>query len=456
MIFGVFLRLDKIGLLGLIMMISVPMVYASYVPYLQEWGIFELDLESNVTHLVYSSSIEITSINLSPEGTMFAFSMNLGEGYDYAEIFTLNTDGTGLTQLTDNDYWNVYPVWSPDGSELAFLSWRDATLDIWKMNPDGGDQKLLYDSGGHDADIDWWGDLITFTRDSQIWVMNSDGSEPHRLTDPPRAGEWGDAVLSFGDYDPRISPDGSMVVFERMVDDSSPHGNYDLYLVGIDGSGEHAITDLGWTQGIARWSINGDNLIYLVSAVGLDGKYDAYMINVDGSGMTDLTGELYSPGFLVHSPIYSGDDSSIYFVGQWWDWKVLGTALSCSVSKSVVSLGDTVKTSGRIEPTINDSNIRVILTGPDGSETLEYIASSDGSYVYSFTPEFLGDWTIQAGWDGDLGHRGSNSELVSFTVQEETMGGENGVPGFSVTLIALGFVLFLYSRRIRLALLTRD
>ena len=328
------------------------MVYASYVPYLEEWGIFELDLNPDGGDpSCLFQFIEITSITLSPDGTMFALSMNLGEGYDYAEIFTLNTDGTGLTQLTDNDYWNVYPVWSPDGSELAFLSWRDATLDIWKMNPDGGDQRLLYDSGGHDADIDWWGDLITFTRDSQIWVMNSDGSEPHRLTDPPRAGEWGDAVLPFGDYDPRISPDGSMVVFERMVDDSSPHGNYDLYLVGIDGSGEHAITDLGWTQGIARWSINGDNLIYLVSAVGLDGKYDAYMINVDGSGMTDLTGELYSPGFLVHSPIYSGDDSSIYFIGQWWDWKVLDTALSCSVSKSVVSLGDTVKTSGRIEPT---------------------------------------------------------------------------------------------------------
>ncbi|MCJ7832385.1 MAG: hypothetical protein MUP92_02940 [Actinobacteria bacterium] len=39
--------------------------------------------------------------------------------------------------------------------------------------------------------------------------MDSDGSDARPITDPPRVGEWGNAVLPFGDYDPRISPDGT-------------------------------------------------------------------------------------------------------------------------------------------------------------------------------------------------------------------------------------------------------
>jgi Tol biopolymer transport system component len=350
-----------------------------------------------------------------------------------------------LTQLTDNEYWNVYPIWPPDGSEVLFLTLRES-LDIYVMNTDGGDQRLFYDSGGHDGDIDWVDDHIVFTRNSQIWVMNSDGSDPHQLTDPPRAGEWGNAVLPFGDYDPRISPDGSLVVFERMVDDSSPHGNYDLFIIGIDGTDDHAVTDLDWTLGIARWSSDGEELIFQVSAVGEAGKYDVYSINADGSGLIDLTGDLYPAGFLVHNPVYSGDDSSIYFMGQWWDWKVLGSTLSCSVSKSTISVGDSVSVSGSVQPQVQDIDISLTLTGPDGSETTSVVSSDDGSYVYSFTPDALGSWSAKVSWGGDLGHSESESDAISFSVEEAETGG-GGVPGFSFLAVSLGVSLLLLVRR---------
>jgi len=91
--------------------------------------------------------------------------------------------------------------------------------------------------------------------------MNSDGTNARRVTDPPRAGEWGDAVLPFGDYDPRISPDGSRVVFERLVDDSTQYGNYDLFMVNLDGSSEIRLTENGWTQGLVSWSNDGQTLV---------------------------------------------------------------------------------------------------------------------------------------------------------------------------------------------------
>ena len=228
----------KVFLVCFFLLALTPMVNGTYVPYSEEYGIYKLDINTGETYLVYSSPLEITNIDLSPDGSKFALCMYHGDGYEYSEIYTMNIDGTGLTRLTDNDGWDLYPNWSPDGSELVFLSWRDSSLDIYKMDADGGNQRLLYDSGGHDADLDWVGDRIVFTRDSQIWMMNSDGSDVHQLTDPPNAGVWGNAVLPFGDYDPRISPDGSLVVFERMVDDTTDHGNYELFIIGVDGEGE--------------------------------------------------------------------------------------------------------------------------------------------------------------------------------------------------------------------------
>jgi Tol biopolymer transport system component len=313
------------------------------------------------------------------------------------------------------------------------------------MNSDGGNQRLLYDSGGHDADLDWVGDHIVFTRDSQIWMMNGDGTHVHQLTDPTNAGVWGNSVLPFGDYDPRISPDGSLVVFERLVNDTTEHGNYELFIIGVDGEGEHNITGTGWTQGIAQWSSTGEELIYLVSAIGLEGRYDIYRINADGSGITDLSSELYPPGFLAHHPIYAGDDSTIYFVGHWWNWAVLESTLTCSASKSTVSLGETITISVEVQPLVHDIEAELTITEPDG-ESHQTVTLSDGSYQFSYTPEQIGEYSVQAEWGGDLGHTGSTSTLVGFTVQEGAVP-DDGIPGYQLTAIILGFMVFLVSRR---------
>jgi len=422
------------------------MVNGTYVPYSEEYGIYKLDVNTGETHLVYSSPLEITNIDLSPDGSKFALCMYHGDGYEYSEIYTMNIDETGLTRLTDNDNWDLYPNWSPDGSEFVFLSWRESSLDIYKMDADGDNQRLLYDSGGHDADLDWVGDRIVFTRDSQIWMMNSDGSDVHQLTDPPNAGVWGNAVLPFGDYDPRLSPDGSLVVFERMVNDTTDHGNYELFIIGVDGEGEHNITGTGWTQGIVQWSSTGEELIHLVSAMGEEGRYDVFRINVDGTGITDLTSEHYPPRFLAHHPIYAGDYSTIYFVGQWWNWAILDSSLTCSISKSTATLDESITISVEVQPEIHNIDAELTITEPDGSMTHQTITLADGSYQFSYTPEQLGEYSIQVEWAGDLGHSGSTSASIGFTVQEETPPDE-GIPGYPVISMILGLTIYLMSRR---------
>jgi len=278
-----------------------------------------LDLDTGQTNLVHSTPNIIEKMRVNATGDQIVFSQTVGgDGYEYNEIFTIGEGGQGLTRLTENTSWDLYPAWSPDGSTIAFLSFRGTDLDIYAMGADGADQHLLFDSGSHDADIHWQGDLITFTSGSRIWLMDSDGSDARSITDPPRVGEWGNAVLPFGDYDPRISPDGTQVVFSRLVDDSSVHGNYDLFLVDIDGTDLIQLTETGYTQGVTDWSHDGERLIYILAAIDGTGLYDIYMMNADGTANHNATPDYYPDTLVIHFAVFSPDDTKIYFVGEWW------------------------------------------------------------------------------------------------------------------------------------------
>ena len=285
----------------------------------ERWGIYGMDIGTGEIEMIFGTQDEISTLRLNPAGDRFVFhQMVAGGGLESSEIFSVGLDGRDPLMLTANEHWDVYPMWSPDGTQIAFLSWRETDLDIYIMHADGGNQRVLYDSGFHDADIHWVGDQIVFTRESQIWLVREDGTNPRQLTDPPRAGEWGNAVLPFGDYDPRISPDGSRVVFSRMVSDESQHGNYDLYSVDIDGSNLVGLTDTGYTQGFATWSHAGDQIVYIVASIDDVGQYDVYSLNTDGRENRNITPENIPANFLIHSAIFSPDDKILYFIGQWW------------------------------------------------------------------------------------------------------------------------------------------
>lgn len=295
----------------------------------ERWGIYALTLDTGNVELLFSTSLKINGLRLNSEGDIFALNQEIQDTSDECvsegtlinlceEICTVDVDGSNFKRLTWNEFLDVYPAWSPDGSKLAFLTMRNTTLDIYLMEADGSNVEVLYDSGFHDGDIDWVGEKIVFTRNSQIWIMNADGTEPIQVTSPPRAGEWGDAVLPFGDYDPRLSPDGTKIIFERLEDDETTHGNYNIYIVNVDGTRETALTSTGFTQGFATWSREGDRIAYLVGATGETGVYDIYLMNADGTDNRNVTPSYFPANFLCYTPIFSSDGSKIYFIGEWY------------------------------------------------------------------------------------------------------------------------------------------
>jgi len=290
------------------------------VPHEERFGIYELDLSSQDVTMIATSAQKYSYLQLSRGGDRFVFSQKMDGSTDqHEEICVIRVDGSGFQRLTTNSIWDLYPVWGPGDSLIAFLSWRETGLDLYVMNSDGGNVRELYDSGSHDADPSWGSNRIAYTQNSQVWTIKDDGTDPVQLTDPPRAGEWGNANLPFGDYDPRWSPDASKVVFDRLEDDESPHGNYNFFVINADGSGETRLTNTGYSQGLASWSHSGDRIVFIVAAIGLEGKYDIYVMNADGTDNHNITPDYFPANFLCHAAMFSLDDSKVFFSGEWWE-----------------------------------------------------------------------------------------------------------------------------------------
>jgi hypothetical protein len=64
-------------------------------------------------------------------------------------------DGSDVRRLTDSPGLDEGPVWSPDGTKIAFCSARDGQQEIYVMNADGSDQRRLTSNPSRDESPDW-------------------------------------------------------------------------------------------------------------------------------------------------------------------------------------------------------------------------------------------------------------------------------------------------------------
>ena len=106
------------------------------------------------------------------------------------ELFLMNPDGSGLTQLTFNNSNDYNPYWSPDGTKIVFSSYRDGQSEIYSMNADGSWQTRLTWNDGYDGSPVWSPDggkiafVASYSGQRSIWVMNPDSSGLTQLSSP--------------------------------------------------------------------------------------------------------------------------------------------------------------------------------------------------------------------------------------------------------------------------------
>lgn len=161
---------------------------------------------SNVRRLTTDPVAEYRA-TWSPTGERIAFERNTQDPpLMRPAIFTMNPDGTDIRQVSSgdggSDFW---PNWSPDGERLAFASIRYEDWGIWVVDADGSNERLILGgTGAGYVDNPVWspdGSLIAFvgnlsvddySPEDALYVMGPDGTDVTPIADEPSIGVAGD------------------------------------------------------------------------------------------------------------------------------------------------------------------------------------------------------------------------------------------------------------------------
>jgi TolB protein len=210
----------------------------------------------------------------SPDGTKLAFTSDRDESnYD---IYVKDLASGRLTQLTNDDEADISdrrPAWSPDGTKIVF----DAESDLWVIDADGSNRRQLTHTPGVSEWQAAWspdGTKIAFQREGDVWVMDAGGSDPKNLTRTP----------DLEDTYPSWSPNGKKIAWARESIPDSP-ATQDVWKMNADGSGKDRLTFSGH-DGAPAWSPDGGKIAFIRDA---EGDTDVWKMNADGSRKTNVT-----------------------------------------------------------------------------------------------------------------------------------------------------------------------
>ena len=195
------------------------------------------------------------------------------------DIYVVNVDGTNLTQLTTTEVGEDHPSWSPDGSRILFDADYDGDgfYEIYSLAADGTDLARLTAGQQNDQFGDWSpsGDRIAFSSDRNgswdIFVMNADGSEETPLTNDE---DW--------ELFPAWSPDGNWIAYNGLTPGSR---NTDVFVMSSDGLDMVQLTSESGFDENPSWSLDGEWIAYQHQS---GGDFELYAVNPDNLEILQL------------------------------------------------------------------------------------------------------------------------------------------------------------------------
>ena len=266
----------------------------------------------NLAHLILASvvALVLTSLMVCLDAqAQIAFT---SERDGNREIYVMDTDGGNPRRLTNSHLVDWAPSWSPDGRHIVFTGngrpgdWgaRGGDLEIYLMDTNGSNPRRLTNNLRQDTNPAWSPDgkhiayTSTIDRNQEIYVMDADEGKPLRLTNSGN--------VHIHNWKPSWSPDGRRIAFT-----SNRDGNNEIYVMDTDGENQRRLTNSGnvhihnWKP---SWSPNGRRIVF---ASNRDGNWKIYVMNTDGGQQRNCTKDMHGD-----DPSWSPDGKRIVFVSE--------------------------------------------------------------------------------------------------------------------------------------------
>ncbi len=233
---------------------------------------------------INTSGNALSFIAVNREATKFAFVV-----WDlYKHIYIMNPNGTGLAQITSEDWDTAWPCFSPDGTKILYTSYEDGIPQLWTMNADGTGKVALTNlpDGAMQGRYSPNGEKIVYVSNSgndDVWIMNANGTGAVAL-----------AATAEDESEPAFTHDGSKVVFVKSIDNEGDVVGQ-IHIVNASGGSVTRLTTDHQDDREPVVSLDGSTILFTRT---FDTGREIFAMTLTGTGQVRVTNE----GAWVVSP----------------------------------------------------------------------------------------------------------------------------------------------------------
>jgi TolB protein len=219
-------------------------VYASFRE-ANVYEIYEMDIATGEVEQLTNRLGIVNSPEISPDGKSIVFHMTTANS-NRDLIMVMERNGTNPNNIPGITGWD--PTWSPDGKYILFASDMDGTIQLYTIRKNGNELRKISNLPAIRGRSDWSIDglnIVTYSGERwkrEVYIMNADGSNA-RVLSPIGGNSQG----------PSISPDGQWVAFTAYFDHPGDDHGCEIYILRIDGTDLRRLTDNDYCDYQPRW-----------------------------------------------------------------------------------------------------------------------------------------------------------------------------------------------------------